>query len=281
MRAVKGASGGETGQDMNTRHNACVVAAILLAVATARAGDVIHVDDDNCPGPGSGSVRDPYCSIQTAIDNAVDTDEIVVTGGTYIENIEFLGKAITGTTLDGPDVTILDGGSPGPGDRPYTVTFQQGEGSDSRLEGFAVTNAFSVGSYGGIGCLESSPIISNCVIRDNIAEVGGGIGVTNGSPVIHGCLIIDNRAFGGVGVFVSGSSSDALIVNCTIAHNTTLDGGSNSAGGVMANGSAGVTIVTAWSGAITPTKDANSSSGSARPWTLPTPTSKAGSQTCT
>ncbi len=213
----------------------------LLAVSSAQA-DTIYVDDD-CPGPGDGSEADPYCSIQTAIDNAVDTDEIVVAGGTYIENIDFLGKAITVTSLDGPDVTIIDGGSPGPGDRPYTVTFQQGEGSDSRLEGFAVTNAFSVGSYGGIGCLESSPIISNCVIRDNIAEVGGGIGVTNGSPVIHGCLIIDNRAFGGVGVFASGSSSDALIVNCTIAHNTTLDGGANSAGGVMANGSAGVTIV--------------------------------------
>ncbi len=39
MRAVKGASGGETGQDMTTQHNACVVVAIgaLLAVATAQA----------------------------------------------------------------------------------------------------------------------------------------------------------------------------------------------------------------------------------------------------
>ncbi len=45
----------------------------------------IHVDDDNCPGPGDGSVRDPYCSIQTAIDNAVDTDEIVVAPGTFVE----------------------------------------------------------------------------------------------------------------------------------------------------------------------------------------------------
>ncbi len=47
----------------------------LLAVSSAQAG-TIYVDDDNCPGPGNGTVGDPYCSIQTAIDNAVDTDEV-------------------------------------------------------------------------------------------------------------------------------------------------------------------------------------------------------------
>ena len=53
----------------------------------------VYVDDDNCPGPGDGSELDPYCSIQTAIDNAVDTDEIIVASGTYFENIDFIGKA--------------------------------------------------------------------------------------------------------------------------------------------------------------------------------------------
>ena len=52
-----------------------LAAVTVLAVSTAQA-DTIFVDDDNCPGPGSGTERDPYCSIQTAIDNAVDTDEV-------------------------------------------------------------------------------------------------------------------------------------------------------------------------------------------------------------
>ena len=56
------------------------VLVVLLAVSSAQAATT-HVDDDNCPGPGSGTVGDPYCSIQTAIDNAVDTDEIVVAAG--------------------------------------------------------------------------------------------------------------------------------------------------------------------------------------------------------
>ncbi len=102
MRVDKGASGGEWGKTMTTRQNACVVVAILLAVSTAQA-DTIHVDDDNCPGPGSGTVRDPYCSIQTAIVNAVDTDEVVVAEGEYFENINFNGKAITVRSTDPND----------------------------------------------------------------------------------------------------------------------------------------------------------------------------------
>ena len=43
---------------------------ILLVVSAARS-DVIHVDDDACPGPGDGSEESPYCLIQKAIFNAV------------------------------------------------------------------------------------------------------------------------------------------------------------------------------------------------------------------
>ncbi len=52
------------------------VACAMVLFSTAHA-DMIFVDAGNCPGPGSGTLVDPYCSIQTAIDNAVDTDEIV------------------------------------------------------------------------------------------------------------------------------------------------------------------------------------------------------------
>jgi len=50
-----------------------ICAVTVLAVSTAQAA-TIHVDA-SCPG-GDGSELDPYCSIQTAIDNAVDTDEV-------------------------------------------------------------------------------------------------------------------------------------------------------------------------------------------------------------
>ena len=74
-----------------------------FAVSTVQAGVVIHVDVVNCQGPGDGSVGDPYCSIQTAIDNAAETDEIVVAPGIYSETIDFLGRAVTVRSMD-PDV---------------------------------------------------------------------------------------------------------------------------------------------------------------------------------
>ena len=41
---------------------------VLLSLPLAAyAQQTVHVDDDACPGSGTGTVGDPYCSIQTAI----------------------------------------------------------------------------------------------------------------------------------------------------------------------------------------------------------------------
>ncbi len=55
-----------------------------LAVANANGDDVSVLlnQGDGTFDLGSGTARDPYCFIQTAIDNAVDTAEIVVAPGT-------------------------------------------------------------------------------------------------------------------------------------------------------------------------------------------------------
>ena len=86
----------------------------VLAITAAVNGATIHVDIANCPGPGDGLVGDPYRSIQTAIDNAVDTDEIEVAEVTYLEAIDFSGMAIAvrSTAPTNPAVvqaTVIDG----------------------------------------------------------------------------------------------------------------------------------------------------------------------------
>ncbi|MFQ5530634.1 MAG: hypothetical protein ACE5FP_09870, partial [Gemmatimonadota bacterium] len=49
-------------------------------------------------------------TVQDGINAAVSgQDEIVVAPGTYLETIDFLGKAITLRSSDGPEVTIIDG----------------------------------------------------------------------------------------------------------------------------------------------------------------------------
>ncbi len=80
-----------------TRQLASVVA---VAVFSSAHADIINV------GPGD--------SIQDAIDAAMDGDEIVVAEGTYLEAIDFLGKAITVRSTDPADPvvvanTIIDG----------------------------------------------------------------------------------------------------------------------------------------------------------------------------
>src|SRR5689334_9744020 len=74
-------------------------------------------------------------TIQAAISVATNGDSIQVAPGTYIENINFLGKAIRVISDQGPQVTIIDGTSAG-----AVVTFNSGEGLQSELKGFTVRN---------------------------------------------------------------------------------------------------------------------------------------------
>jgi Bacterial Ig domain len=132
-------------------------------------------------------------SIQSGIDAATDGDTVLVAPGTYVENIDFKGKAITVTSEGGPDVTIIDGGN-----ADSVVKFISGEGRGSALNGFTVQNgrvgndnSYSV-SGGGIRIQSSSPTITNNVIRNNQACRGGGIGILSGSPLIQWNTITAN-----------------------------------------------------------------------------------------
>ena len=204
-----------------------ICAVTVLAVSTAQAGVVIHVDAANCPGPGDGSVRDPYCSIQTAIDNAVDTDEIVVAPGTYFEAINFMGKAVWLHSSDGPGVTVIDSQQMG-----SVVTCDSGEGPDTVLEGFAITggtgtdpgDGFSRG--GGIMNLGTSPTVTNCMFLENSADFGSAMfNFDSSSPSVTDCTFSANTAgFFGGGVY-NNLNSNPTVTNCTFSGNTANFGG--------------------------------------------------------
>jgi hypothetical protein len=158
----------------------------------------------------------PCTSIQAAINAALPGDTVLVHDGTYVENINFLGKAITVRSANGPASTIIDGSSSG-----IVVTFTTGEGSGSVLEGFTITNANAPGDWGGgIRCYSSSPTITNCIITGNSSYAGGGISCESGSsPTITNCTISGNTAFLGGGIFCK-SGSSPTITNCIISGNT-------------------------------------------------------------
>ena len=169
-----------------------------------------------------------YSTIQQAINASVNGDAVVVAPGTYVENINFLGKAITVTSEAGPEVTIIDGNHLGP-----TVRFNSGEGQDSVLSRLTVQRGDSAINElgGGISIEQSSPTITDNIITHNTACAGGaGIGVFIGSPVIQGNNISGNLEAGCLGprgaggIHILGDSSAQILRN-TIANNAFQNGG--------------------------------------------------------
>ncbi len=156
-----------------------------------------------------------YGTIQSAIDDANDGDTVIVSAGTYQENIDFLGKAITVQSVDPNDpnvaaITIIDGNEPDDPNYGSTVIFNNGEDANSVLSGFTITGG--TGSWaqiywqykgylwnrcgGGVLCLNgSSPTIKKNIFRDNLAGQGGGIYFYDQSnPVVTENTLFDNIA---------------------------------------------------------------------------------------
>jgi hypothetical protein len=197
--------------------NPFVVVAFLFAATlpVAATATTIHVPADKP-------------TIQGAIDGAVNGDTVLVADGTYKENIDFKGKAITVKSINGATTTIIDGGG-----LDSVVRFAAQEGPSSILNGFTVQNglAGSNSGYlgGGILVNSSSPTITNNTITGNVGCDGLGIGIYFGSPVVQGNTITNNKRTscsggnGGGGILILGAST-AQIINNTVSSNVAGNG---------------------------------------------------------
>jgi len=129
---------------------------------------------------------DAFASIQDAIDAMASPGTVYVAAGTYMENINFLGKAITVKSESGAENTIIDGGGIG-----SVVTFESDEGLDSVLDGFKITNAGGLNNH-GIRCYKGSATIINNIIQDN---AGYGICLYKSISIIRNNTIYGNPEF--------------------------------------------------------------------------------------
>lgn len=189
-------------------------------------------------GPGAASaatlkVPGDFPTIQAAINAASPGDTVLVSPGTYVENLNFDGKAITVTSKKGPKKTIIDGGA-----KDSVATFASGEGTGSVLNGFTLRNGRSgfdtpgFGDGGGVRIASTSPTITGNSIVDNRACAGAGIHISFGSPLVQGNTISRNTqqgcsgGIGGGGIGIRGAGSAQILGN-VISSNamTSSDGG--------------------------------------------------------
>jgi len=199
-------------------------------------------------------VPSEYETIQAAINAAEQADTIVISPGTYTENITMNGKniSLTSTNPNDPSIiaeTIIQGDG-----TDSTVTFTGSEDS-CEIVGLTITGGHSPSDGGGISANGATAGISRCIIRDNYSEnAGGGISACNGAISrcviannfavttggglsgcqgnITNCLIYDNTSDSGGGL----NDCDGNIVNCTIVSNTANKGaGLNDCDGQITN----------------------------------------------
>ncbi len=208
-----------------------------MATSVSASATVINIPSD-------------YPTIQEGIDASNYRDTVLVANGHYYERINFNGKRVllTSEFMTDGDIfhiqnTIIDADTMVLGSAWYgsVVCFISGEDSTSILQGFTIQNGIGTKldiyykrGGGGICCLESSPTISNNIIRDNVAYdllVGFGGGIYIGGahlnisrPIIENNLIVNNEASGGDAGFgggIYGTYANAVITGNTIIENET------------------------------------------------------------
>jgi len=160
---------------------------LLLLVPAALGQTAWYVDVAATP-PGTGTLSDPYASIQYAIDQVTTVygDTLAVAPGTYVENLQFKTKSILVLGTGGPGVTTIR-----PAGMGHVVDMN---GSYSALEGFTIT-----------GGLQGTPHASG--VRVTFATE---------SPRIERCVIAGNA---GHGLTWRSSGLSGLIRHCTIVFN--------------------------------------------------------------
>ena len=171
------------------------IIAFLFLLPLALGAATLHVSLDGTQA---------FTSIQSAIHASSNGDTVLVHPGTYVENINYIGKSIRvcsleATTGDSTYIsrTIIDGNRNGP-----CVAFLNAE-QNASLRGFTLTNGtgyftYDVDTMGG-GVLISNTYMTgstitlvNCNIHGNHAGMGAGISSTNASLYLSGLNVHHN-----------------------------------------------------------------------------------------
>jgi hypothetical protein len=225
-----------------------------------------HLSAAELPSGVRHRVPQDFATIQAAINSCADGDTVLVSEGTYTENIRYCGKAIVVASLYLVDQdtshiakTIING-NPFAGDSTSVVYFIDGEDTTSVLCGFTITGGTGtrylyngtggtawIRVGGGVFCNSSGArIVRNVITRNRVIEAtveGGGL-FARGTPSIRPSLILDGNRFtdnylrgesatgwawsGGAGI----GNASARVVGNVFERDTILGAGSAVGGGM-------------------------------------------------
>ena len=170
------------------------------------------------------SVPSQFGTIQGAITAASNGDTVLVAPGTYIETLDFLGKAITVRSASGNPESCRLGLQDNMGLCEFPgVRFGQQEGPGSVLEAVTIQNhqdgAGDVGEcidFATVLLTDSSPTLRRVVFRDNAPVEGHGtvVRARGGAPRFEDCVFRGNW-----GKALELVDSNATVTGCILESN--------------------------------------------------------------
>jgi len=259
---------------VNTNTRSIVAAGVLAALTTLSTTATPRYvwQESPSPGPPYDTWANAAHDIQTAVDAAQPGEEIVVTNGVYATGGRAVGtnvlvnrvavdKPLTLRSVNGPEVTIIEGAKAPGGDNGDGAIRCVYMAESASLSGFTLTNGAtravwsldSESSGGGAWCTSTNAVLTNCVLTGNLASLGGGAiycGTLNNCTLrgnstlgfivtpssgggaygatLNNCVLTNNSAYGYRGVLKyseGGGACKCTLYNCTLSGNQAVDGG--------------------------------------------------------
>ena len=200
--------------------------------------------------------EDAAQNIQAAIDVALPGERVLVTNGLYnvgerpvhnMPNRIVITPGVRVHSVNGPEVTFIEGRGP-IGSMAMRCAYLDDQ---SLLAGFTLINGHTFDDFdllhrGGGAYCEPSAVVSNCVIKNCVAQRAGGVyggrvfrtKITDNAAtetgggaidsVLNNCLLTRNAAL------EVGAAENCLLINCTVVENGSQGtvGGTNISAGV-------------------------------------------------
>jgi hypothetical protein len=194
---------------------------VLLSIPVTAAPAATRLVDKSDPACSDSSGA-PYCTIQAAVDSAVDGDEIQISADLYQENVQIPAGLIVSLSGAGGSTTAVDGNNI---DSVFTIN----SGAVVTLTDMLITNGATSSFGGGIQAWEAVVVIERSLISQNGADFGGGVGNYQGEITLRDSEVTFNYTpLQGGGIDNYGGS--LLIENSLVTGNSA-----NHLGGGIAN----------------------------------------------